>query len=239
MFTFEDQTYYLADEREKFILAHFKNVVPCGDHQYSALCPAHGDSKPSLSIKFKPDGTVLIFCHAGCSFREIVKAAGLQQGDFFPQLVERYVCDYHYYTRDGQPLVRVTRWEPKKFTRSRPDGSGGWIKGGTNGITGLYRWPELAEACRIHAAAYLVEGEKDADALVAQGAVATTCLGGAGGWRDEFAAEFIGLSRVVIIADRDTSHNGFKGQRYADCAKKAIEAAGVAVKALVLPGEVR
>ena len=40
-------------------------------------CPAHDDSFPSLSIGSRDDGAVLLFCHAGCSFEEIMKSLGL------------------------------------------------------------------------------------------------------------------------------------------------------------------
>jgi hypothetical protein len=34
---------------------------------WHALCPAHDDKHPSLSIK-EGEGKVLLFCHAGCTF---------------------------------------------------------------------------------------------------------------------------------------------------------------------------
>lgn len=228
----------IREEKEAFILPRFEGVTDYGAHQFGALCPVHGDTKPSLSLKFLDDGRVLVMCHAGCEFKDIVAATGLKPADFFPPKGKRHVADYDYLTKDGKPLIRVSRWQPKSFTRSSPDGQGGWLPGGTGNISALYRWPELAKACTAHATAYLVEGEKDADALTAAGAVATTCLGGAGGWRDEYAAEFIGLSKVIIIADRDTSRNGFKGQHFAESARKAIAAKGVPVQALVLPKKV-
>jgi putative DNA primase/helicase len=35
---------------------------------WMALCPAHNDHNPSLSIKEGDDGKPLLYCHAGCSF---------------------------------------------------------------------------------------------------------------------------------------------------------------------------
>jgi hypothetical protein len=43
---------------------------------YTASCPAHDDTNPSLSLTEK-DGRVLIYCHAGCSYREICDALGI------------------------------------------------------------------------------------------------------------------------------------------------------------------
>lgn len=39
-----------------------------------ALCPAHDDQHPSLSIAIGDKDQLLLFCHAGCSFRLIVDA---------------------------------------------------------------------------------------------------------------------------------------------------------------------
>lgn len=52
-----------------------------------ALCPAHDDRQPSLSVSEVPDGTVLFNCHAGCSFSEIMAALGLDEREAFPQSV--------------------------------------------------------------------------------------------------------------------------------------------------------
>ena len=47
----------------------------CG-RGFQARCPAHDDRTPSLSIDHGDDGTVLLHCHAGCSFDEIRAALG-------------------------------------------------------------------------------------------------------------------------------------------------------------------
>ena len=41
-------------------------------------CPAHDDKNPSLSIKETSDGVPLLKCFAGCSFGQIIEAAGLK-----------------------------------------------------------------------------------------------------------------------------------------------------------------
>ncbi len=43
----------------------------------TAQCPAHKDRNPSLSIGEADDGTVLVFCHAGCAFDEVLEALGM------------------------------------------------------------------------------------------------------------------------------------------------------------------
>jgi hypothetical protein len=48
----------------------------CGNG-YIDICPAHQDRSPSLSISEGEDGKILLHCFAGCSFNEIISAAGL------------------------------------------------------------------------------------------------------------------------------------------------------------------
>jgi hypothetical protein len=47
-------------------------------------CPAHDDRHPSLSVDESPTGMVLLKCHAGCEWRAILDALGLQPSDLFP-----------------------------------------------------------------------------------------------------------------------------------------------------------
>ena len=53
-------------------------------YAWSALCPAHPDKNPSLSISTSRDGKTLVHCHAGCSQDEVLaalKARGLWPDD--------------------------------------------------------------------------------------------------------------------------------------------------------------
>ena len=53
----------------------------CGNG-YIDCCPAHEDKEPSLSIGEGADGKLLLNCFAGCSFEEIILAAGLKGNQF-------------------------------------------------------------------------------------------------------------------------------------------------------------
>jgi hypothetical protein len=55
---------------------------------YVAQCPVskHQDWHPSLSIGEAKDGKVLLKCHAGCGFADIVSALNLTAQDLFPQV---------------------------------------------------------------------------------------------------------------------------------------------------------
>lgn len=49
---------------------------------YIDICPAHEDKNPSLSITETKDGKLLLHCFSGCTFEEIIAAAGLSSGQF-------------------------------------------------------------------------------------------------------------------------------------------------------------
>lgn len=53
--------------------------------QWTAICPAHEDGSPSLSVKSLEDGRVLIHCFAGCHASDVMAAAGLSLSDLFPR----------------------------------------------------------------------------------------------------------------------------------------------------------
>jgi hypothetical protein len=55
----------------------------CGD-TWTALCPAHDDRRPSLSIREGRDGRVLLKCWAGCDTAAVLRALGLHWADLFP-----------------------------------------------------------------------------------------------------------------------------------------------------------
>jgi hypothetical protein len=52
---------------------------------FKALCPAHDDREPSLSVSEGEDGRALIKCFAGCAFEDIVTAIGLEMKDLFAE----------------------------------------------------------------------------------------------------------------------------------------------------------
>jgi len=43
-----------------------------------ALCPAHNDHHPSLSIRER-NGKLLLHCFAGCSFEDVLSALGAKR----------------------------------------------------------------------------------------------------------------------------------------------------------------
>lgn len=65
-----------------YVLSKFKNKKDMGGGRYQALCPAHDDHDPSLSITVKHD-IILLRCHAGCPTDNVRSKAGLKWSDLF------------------------------------------------------------------------------------------------------------------------------------------------------------
>jgi len=55
---------------------------------YIALCPAHDDENPSLSVTEK-DGKILLHCFAGCQYTDILKALGLTPSNLYTEKGEK------------------------------------------------------------------------------------------------------------------------------------------------------
>ena len=66
------------------VLHRLEKVKSTGPGKWQALCPAHDDKRPSLSIKEADDGRVLLKCWTGCGAAEITSALGLSLADLFP-----------------------------------------------------------------------------------------------------------------------------------------------------------
>jgi hypothetical protein len=176
---------------------------------WSARCPAHDDSSPSLSISVGADDKALVCCQAGCSVDAVLGALGLTLTDLFSANGYRagdkptIVTTYDYVDQFGSLLYQVVRMSPKGFRQRRPDGRGDWIWD-LNGTTRvLYRLPRIRQAVAAGDTVWICEGEKDVDALERAGYIATCNPGGAGKWRDDYSATLAGVERVMVVADRD------------------------------------
>jgi hypothetical protein len=195
---------------------------------YLTHCPAHADNNPSLSLS-DFNGKTLYKCLAGCSqtaVSEALKNRGLSLSDNGGK--PRFSVDkaYDYQDSTGKLVFQVCRLTPKDFRQRRPDGAGGWIWN-LKGVDRIpYRLPELIKADTV----YIVEGEKDADNLVALSLCATCNPGGAGKWRREFNQLFRG-KRVIILPDNDEV-----GQTHSLNVAQKLHGIATSVKIVELPG---
>jgi hypothetical protein len=73
------------------ILDRLEGVKPSKPGSWLALCPAHDDRSPSLSIRELADGRVLIHCFAGCEVREVLEAIELKVADLFDRPRENFL----------------------------------------------------------------------------------------------------------------------------------------------------
>ncbi len=200
--------------------------------EWQALCPAHADRNPSLSVKAS-DGKVLVHCHAGCQTEDVVAALGLSMADLSlgnrkltngaksperRQIVATY--DYGDY--------EVVRFEPKGFAQRRrnPDGTYTWGLG--NVQPHLYRRQELLAADPADPI-YVVEGEKAAERLRQEDVAATCSPMGAGKWRDTYSKDLGGRS-VVILPDNDTA-----GRQHAERVARSLSKVAAAIRVVELP----
>lgn len=183
-------------------LVRLEGVKPNGSG-WQAICPAHEDKDPSLSISEGNDGTILVKCHAGCDTKAVLTRMDLDLRDLFPaKEARRIVATYDYTDEAGQLLYQVVRYDPKDFRQRRPGGPGEekwvWNLRGVRRV--LYNLPSvLLERDSV----YIVEGEKDVDAFQGGPVTATCNVGGAGKWRDDYTKMLAHVAEVVVVADRD------------------------------------
>lgn len=196
---------------------------------YSAICPSHDDNRHSLSLS-EDDGKLLLKCHAGCEFHDIVgelkkrsrKRKKPTKKTTAPEI-------YNYCDPRGRILYKKYRTPHKSFYFRHKKKGGDW----QNGLGGqkpvLYRLQKVMKAIRNEEDVYFVEGEKDVHALEKFGFVATTS-GGASSWKADFVQGLEGLGRAIIIPDNDEA-----GKKYADQVAESLQDVASEVKILNLP----
>jgi hypothetical protein len=218
------------------VLARVEEVTnraprPSGDN-WSALCPAHDDTTPSLSVKVGRDDAVLLHCHSGCDVGAVLTALNLATRDLFPAAAKtpdvrahqtsgrspqrkREVAVYRYVDENGVLLFEQVRYEPKDFRLRRPDPKAkdgyAWGLGDVRRV--LFNLPDLAAAVQAGTPVFLVEGEKDVAAVQTAGGVATCNPMGANNWDGGYAETLRG-ARVTIVVDRDPAGQTWAQQVY-------------------------
>jgi hypothetical protein len=142
------------------------------------------------------------------------------------------VAIYQYRDLAGTVRFEVVRKRDKSFSQRRPDpekpGAWKWDLDGVERVP--YKLPELL-AARPSETVYIVEGEKDADAIAARKGVATTNPGGAGKWIEPFSL-YLTERSVVVLSDNDEP-----GRRHVERVANSISSVAASVKVIgTFPG---
>lgn len=200
-------------------LKHFDlNGATPRNNTINVRCPCHNDKKASLSISQGRNNRIILSCHAGCNYKNILSEVGLTEADLFndgratqeknlltkiASRIDRPIeAVYDYKDANGKYLYSKIRFFGKviryavidkkndSFTMEKP-----------KGVYSLYNLPAAIKAIKKGYPVYITEGEKDVDTLKNLGFTAVTA-GSVSDWRSEFAHYFTG-ARVVILPDND------------------------------------
>jgi hypothetical protein len=224
------------------VLNRLHKVRKAGTRQWTALCPAHEDRNPSLSVGLGEHGRVLLTCHAGCEFDAIRDALGFtaeaRPAPYIsrPMKPRAYTLTgasvvYDYPNANGAVFYKVARYEPKEFRPWHLDEQGDWALGLGKVRRVPYRLPELRKASS-DVPVLLLEGEKDVDRAYVEGFTATTTQGGARNWsaHAQVMAQELAGRQVVILPDADDP-----GSEYASAALATLKTTARTVVILRLP----
>ena len=230
---------------------YLPNIQNGAGDEYKSVCPFHEDDDPSL---FANTQTGLFQCF-GCKtsgdpfdfyakinglsikadFNQILKGIG---GDFglsgngqpkrkkAEKAKSKISATYDYTDAKGGFLYQVVRMIPKDFRQRTKDSNGKWLWTVKGIEKVLYRLSEVLEAEQV----ILTEGEKDADNVRALGMVASTCVGGAEKWRDNYNDALKGRD-IVILPDNDEP-----GRKHAEMVAMSISKVVKSIKIIELPG---
>lgn len=225
-------------------LSKLENVKRNGSG-WSASCPCRaGDENPSLSVAEGNDGRVLVQCHYGspCNINQICEAMEISLKELYPPKStststkkKKLQKVYKYLDKNGNVVFEKLRYlsedGKKSFTQRRPDPNNpGMYLYGLEGVSKvLYNLPAVIKGVADGEPIWLVEGEKDADNLIAQGIIATTTTSGAGAWEDSYTACLAG-AHIELIADNDKP-----GVEHALTITKKLRDAGCSVNMWISP----
>jgi hypothetical protein len=186
----------------------------------------------------------LVHCHAGCPTEAVVAALGLTMSDLGaseresgargglaadPAPSPSSPLRYDYRDESGALLLQVVRFRDKKFRQRRPKPGGGW-EWSVQGVRQVpYRLPELV-ASDPSKTVYVVEGEKDAEALARLGLTATCNAGGAGKWTAAHA-EHLRDRPVAVLPDNDKA-----GKKHARQIARSLWGVAARTRVVRLPG---
>jgi putative DNA primase/helicase len=187
--------------------------------QFSARCPAHSDTNPSLSIGKGEDGKVLLRCHAGCPFesiRDAIHKKVLEQGLTLSEYAAMKQLPVDYLRTQWRledttcqkrpavafPYVESSGAVRRKIRLSKDSHDMFWENGTGTIPYGLWRLD-----CDLDELA-ITEGESDTQTLAFHG-VPVLGISGAKGWKPEFAEyqPIKNAKRILLVPHRDNAGN--------------------------------
>lgn len=180
--------------------------------EFYAPCPFHADGKkPNFRISIEKQTWFCDVCGFGGSVIDFVvradnvtvgeamaRLSGEANGNGHASAAAVEVASYNYTDENGRLLYQVVRFVPKTFRQRHKSLGGEWVWNMEGVRRVLYHLQEVVKADQV----FVVEGEKDADALRELGFVATCNVGGAKKWLDAYSEHLKGKS-VVVWPDND------------------------------------
>lgn len=188
---------------------------------WMARCPAHKDNNPSLEIRKDPKtGTLLLKCHAGCSFEDVIYAielkwcekkglietgerSALEEFSKFKKLPvdflqKHHVCEergrvvFKYIPESGREEEAVKRYRGRDGDKARF----WWEKEARIMLYGLWLLKNYKKTDPL----FIVEGESDALTMWYAG---YNALGvpGIRSWKDEWAELIADFRHVIVIVE--------------------------------------
>lgn len=106
---------------ERLLNALPTKIYKRGHNKFQAVCPAHDDKSPSLSIAETNDGRVLMHCHGGCSTHSVLSSCGLEMHDLFPDTTRNYrsLMDFVYTKPDTSHADAVVTMAESDLSKGR------------------------------------------------------------------------------------------------------------------------
>lgn len=194
---------------------------------HTALCPFHNDQN-TPNLRFTEKGFYCLACGEKGDLRKLADKLGIELNTKSDSK-KSIEAVYDYRDENGKLLFQVVRYIPKTFKQRRPNGNGGCIYNLKGISTVLYKLPELINT-PLDETIFIVEGEKDVNALIERGFVATCSPMGAGKWRDDYVTYFTNRN-VAILPDNDEP-----GESHARKAATSLFDTAKIVKIVRLPG---
>ncbi|WP_018466600.1 toprim domain-containing protein [Calidithermus timidus] len=97
------------------LLERLRRAHPTGQGRWVALCPAHPDRTPSLSVRLEGD-KILLHCFAGCPAERVLEAVGLTWADLHQGHARPWEAPGYYRpapapaTPDAERVARWASW---------------------------------------------------------------------------------------------------------------------------------